>query len=467
MTSTTEFGMRFRRADALDKKNAACWHPVEAMPLEAVRRLQEEKLVAQMAYLKQKSPFYQKKFADAGISFEEILTIEDLQKLPFTMKTEVRDSLAAEPPFGLHRAAEMADIIQMQASSGTTGSPSYVALTEADAEMWHEMSARCFFAAGIRPGDMALHAFSLAKGFVGGLPIAQALQYMGVIDVPIGADGGADRLLRAAADVRPRCLVGAPNFSLFLAEKAPEILGRDARELGIERIVVGGEPGGGIPAIRAKIEEAWGAACVEILGGTDLGVTYWAECDEQSGMHMLCMDYIITELLDPDSGKVIPFEDGAEGELIYTAIGRQASPLVRFRSGDHVEVLGTTCSCGRTGPKIRCVGRTDDMLIIRGANVFPSAIQSIIGEMSVETNGVMRVVADFEGHTSQGALKIIVERARTRSPDQDAALKQIIEARLRDALVFKADVRIVAADTFEKPGAAKVALTLRKYPDLP
>ncbi|MBV1903626.1 MAG: AMP-binding protein [Marinosulfonomonas sp.] len=461
------YGMRFRRADAFDKADDPCWHPVEAAPLNEVETLQQEKLRVQMDYLKERSPFYQTKFGDAGVDFDDIKTIQDLQKLPYTVKTEVRESLAAQPPFGLHCAADLKDIVQMQASSGTTGNPSYVALTEPDAEMWHEMTARCFFANGVRPGDMALHAFSLAKGFVGGIPVVQALQYMGAIDVPVGADGGAERLLRAAYDTRPRCIVGAPNFVIHLAEKAEEVLGVKASELGVERIIVGGEPGGGIPAIRARIEELWGAKCCEMLGGTDLGVAYWAECDDQSGMHMVNMDHIITELLDNDTGKIIPFADGAKGEMIYTAIGRQASPLVRFKSGDHIEVLGTTCSCGRTGPKIRCVGRTDDMLIVRGANVFPSAIQSIVADMAPDTNAVMRVLADFEGHTTQGALKVIVERGPGRDPGRDGALKKDIEKRLRDSLVFKADVQIVAADTFEKPGVAKIALTLRKDPKLP
>jgi phenylacetate-CoA ligase len=462
-----DFAMRFRRADAFDKANAASWHPVEQMPLDALRQLQQHKLVAQMAYLEQRSAFYQGKFAAAGVAFSSIQTIEDLPTLPFTVKSEIRDSLAADPPFGLHLAAERKEIVQMQASSGTTGSPSYVALSEADAESWHEMSARCFFACGVRPGDTVLHGFSMAKGFVGGVPLMQALQYMGALDIPIGADGGVDRLLRAAADIGPACVIGAPNFVLHLGEKASEILGRPARDLGVQRIIVGGEPGGGIPAIRARIEALWGATCCELLGGTDLAVAYWAECDEQSGMHMVAMDYIITELLDTGSETVIPFEEGARGELVYTAIGRQASPLVRFRSGDHVEVLGVACVCGRTGPKVRCVGRTDDMLIVRGANVFPSAIQSIVSEMVPETNAVMRVLADFDGHSTQQALKVIVERGPGRSPDGDPDLKQKIERRLRDALVFRADVRIVAPDTFPKPGAAKVALTLRETPDLP
>ena len=462
-----EYAMRYRRADAFAKTDAKSWHEIETTSLDAVRRIQEENLVAQMAYLKENSPFYQDTLAKAGVDFDDIRSIEDLQNLPYTFKTDIRKSLAASKPFGLHLAADPRDVVQMQASSGTTGSPSYVALTEPDVEMWNEMSARCFFACGVRPADLVLHGFSLAKGFVGGIPVMQALQYMGAVDVPIGADGGADRLLRACADTRPRCIIGAPNFVLHLGEKAEKILGVKASELGVERVIVGGEPGGGIPAIRNRIEELWGAKCTEMLGGTDLGMAYWAECDEQDGMHMVSMDHIITELLDPDTGDIIPFEEGARGEMIYTAITRQASPVLRFRSGDFIEVLGTSCTCGRTGPKIRCIGRTDDMLIVRGANVFPSAIHSIVNDMMPDTNGIMRVVADFDGHTTQGALKVIVERGIARDPANDAALKSQLETRLRDALVFKADITIVAANTFEKPGAAKVALTLREFPDLP
>lgn len=462
-----EFGMQFRRADAKDKIGQKCWHAVECAPLDGVKQLQEKKLVEQMVWLKKHSTFYQRKFSDAGLSFDEIKSIDDLQKVPYTVKTELRDSLAAERPFGQHLAADLADVIQMQASSGTTGSPAYIALTESDAEQWHEMSARCFFSGGINPGDLVLHGFSLAKGFVGGVPIVQALQYMGAIDIPIGADGGPDRLLRVAADLRPRCIVGAPNFILHLAERAPELIGMEAKDLGVERVIVGGEPGGGIPAIRARIEELWGAKCCELLGGTDFGVTYWAECNEQSGMHMVSPDYIIVELLDTNTDEIIPFETGVSGELIYTALGRKASPLVRFRSGDHVEVLGTDCGCGRTGPKIRCVGRTDDMLIVRGANVFPSAIQSIIADMQPRTNGVMRVFADFVGHTTQGALKIYVERGPHASKNDDGALKSDIKTKLRNSLVFKADVQIVDYEIFEKPGVKKVSLTLRSTSELP
>lgn len=456
--------VRYRRSDAHARRDKACWNPIEAAPVAEWRSLQDRKLGEQMTYLEERSAFYREKFAAAGLAFTEIRTVTDLQKAPFTHKDEIRQSLKAAPPFGRHCAAELSDIIQLQASSGTTGSPSYVALTEPDVEMWAELSARSLFSGGIRPGDLVLHAFGMGKGFVGGIPVLQGLQYMGAIDIPIGADGGIDRLLRAAADLRPRCIIGAPNFVLHLAGQARDILGLDPRELGIERLIVGGEPGGGIPAVRAALEEAWGARCCELLGGTDLGVIYWGECDHQAGMHMQAMDYIIVELLDPVTETIIDFESGATGELVYTAIGRQASPLLRFRSGDHVEVLGTSCGCGRTGPRIRCVGRTDDMLIVRGINVFPSAIQSIVMEMQPRTNGVMRVYADFEGHTTQRNLKVYVERGSATPPEAAVRLKEDVEARLRNALAFKADVMIVPSDSFEKPGVQKVALTLRAEP---
>ncbi|MEW5011672.1 MAG: AMP-binding protein [Cycloclasticus sp.] len=457
--------MTYRRTDALEKKGDAYFHSIEVAGDEEIREIQEKNLQKQMAYLAKNSVMYQKKFAEAGIKFEDIKTIKDLAKIPFTVKQDLRDSLQAAPPFGLHQAAPLSEIVQMQASSGTTGSPAYVALTENDLTSWNELSARGFYACGINPGDFVLHGFSMSKGFVGGIPCMQAVQNMGAIDIPVGADGGVDRLLRACADIKPRVLLGAPNFLLHVAALAPDILGKPASELGIEQIVVGGEPGGGIPAIREALEEAWGAKVCEMMGGTDLGVIYWAECSEQDGMHMICQDEIAVELIDPDTEEVIEFKKGVTGELIYTAINREASPVVRFKSGDHIIVTDTECGCGRTGPKIRCFGRTDDMLIIRGINVFPSAIQDLILQLEPETNGVMRVYADFEGHTSQSNLKVFVERGESRSKEDDAELTALVEQSIKNSLSFKAKVIIVDANSFEKPGVAKVALTLRQLPD--
>jgi phenylacetate-CoA ligase len=437
--------------------------PVEALEPEALRALQQQRLQAQYAYLWRHSPFYQRKFRAAGLTPGAVNSLDDLAKLPFTLKQELRDSLRAAPPFDEHLAAPMADVIQMQASSGTTGSPSYVALTAQDAVMWQESSARSLFACGIRPGDMVLHGFSMSKGFVGGLPIFQALQYMGAVDIPIGADGGIERLLAAAFDLKPAAIVGTPNFLLHLAEAARTQLGRSVADIGVRRLVVGGEPGGGIPALRQRIEQAWGAKVCELMGGTDLGVIYWAECDEQDGMHMTAPDSIIAELIDPDTGQVLPMTEGATGELVYTAIHRQASPVFRFRSGDHVVVTGTRCACGRTQPKVRCFGRTDDMLIVRGVNLFPSAVQDLMEAMSPTVSGQVRLIADFEGHSTQANIKLLVERAAHCSADVEA-LKQEIESRVRGALAVKPEVILAPFGSIERPGAAKIKLVLRAMP---
>lgn len=445
----------------------AAFSPVELLDPAAIGALQNERLARQFRYLLAHSAFYRRKFAAAGLGPDAVRTLDDLAIVPFTTKQELRDSLRSAPPFGEHLAAPLSEVIQMQASSGTTGSPSYVALTQRDAATWQESSARSLFACGIRAGDLVLHGFSMSKGFVGGLPIFQALQYMGAIDIPIGADGGIERLLAAAFDVRPNAIVGTPNFLLHLAEAAQAQLGRDVRELGVRRLVVGGEPGGGIPALRARIEQAWGSKLCELMGGTDLGVIYWAECDEQDGMHMTAPDSIVAELIDPDTGLTRPFTDGATGELVYTAIEREASPVFRFRSGDHVLVTGTRCRCGRRQPKIRCFGRTDDMLIVRGINLFPSAVQDVIEGLRPAVSGQVRVIADFEGHSTQANLKLLVERAEHEPAGLSlAALRQEIEARVRGTLAVKADVLLAPHGSIEKPGAAKVRLVLRALPPI-
>lgn len=437
------------------------WNPIERADRTTVRRIQGDKLAAQMRYLAARSAFYQRKFKAAGVDAATVRRVEDLARLPFTTKQELRDSLREHPPLGLHLAADLGSVVQIQSSSGTTGNPSYVGLTRHDIDVWSDMGARVFFANGFRPGDICLHAFSMSKGFVGGVPVVQILQSMGVADIPVGADAGTERLLRVAYDQRPNALTGAPYFVLYLGEKAKDVLGVDARSLGVRKISVGGEPGGGIPAIRQRIEELWNADVREMCGGTDLGCTYWAECEDKSGMHEVCPDLILVEIIDPQTGEVQDVRAGLTGELVYTALDREASPLLRFRTGDHVEVTGTDCRCGRTGYKIRCVGRTDDMLIVKGVNVFPSAIQDIVTRFEPRTTGALKVVADFAGHSTQAPLKIRVEHGPGMTGDGLAKLKDDVEKKLRDALSFRADVVLVPPDTFEKPGVQKISLVER------
>ncbi|MBI4591506.1 MAG: AMP-binding protein [Candidatus Rokubacteria bacterium] len=438
-----------------------CWNPIEQLDWKEARKVQEQKLATQLRYLAERSIFYQRRFRAAGIALDAIRHVEDLERIPFTTKQELRDSLKEGPPLGLHLAADPRSVLQIQSSSGTTGSPSYVGLTRRDIETWSEMGARVYFANGFRPGDVCLHAFSMSKGFVGGVPVLQILLSMGVADIPVGADAGTERLLRAAFDQRPNALTGTPYFLLYLGEKAREVVGVDARDLWVRKISVGGEPGGGIPSVRQKIEELWNADVREMCGGTDLGCTYWAECEDKSGMHYLCPDLILVEIIDPATGEVQEVCPGLKGELVYTALEREASPLLRFRTGDHVEVTGTDCRCGRTGYKIRVVGRTDDMLIVKGVNVFPTAIKDVVASFEPRTTGAMKVVVDFPGHSTQGPLKVRVEHGDSVKGGELATLKADVEKKLRDALSFRPEVELVPPDTFEKPGVQKVSLIER------
>lgn len=444
--------------------SSAHWSEAESWSPERVREEQDRRLREQLAHLAEHSAFYRQKADDAGVPLPFVTSVDDLRRFPFTEKQELRDSLAAHPPLGLHLAAAPADVIQIQASSGTTGSPSYVGLTRADQHVWNEMGARAFYANGLRPGDRCLHAFGMSKGFVGGLPLAQVLQYMGVCDIPIGAEAGAERLLRVQADQRPTALVGTPNFLLYLAEQAPAVVGTDARDLGVRTISTGGEPGGGIPAVRTRLETSWGATSREMLGGTDLGCLYWAECEQAEGMHLLSPDLMIAEIIDPDSGEPLVPEAGVSGELVYTALARQASPVLRFRTRDRVVVTGTSCACGRTGMLIRCVGRTDDMLIVRGINLFPSAVQELVMTLTPRTSGAMRIVADFEGHTTQRPLALRLERGADAPPEDDPLLAEAVTRLISSALNVKTVVSVVPVDSLGAPGAAKVQLIERTTP---
>ncbi|WP_439678396.1 phenylacetate--CoA ligase family protein [Embleya sp. MST-111070] len=266
------------------------------------------------------------------------------------------------------------------------------------------------------------------------------------------------------ADQRPNALIGTLYFLAHLAEQAPLIVGRPARELGVRAISVGGEPGGGLPTVRDRLESLWGATSREMLGGTDIACTYWGECEAGDGMHFLSPDLLIAELIDPETGERVAPIAGAQGELVYTALRRRASPLLRFRTRDHVVVTGTDCSCGRTGFKVRCIGRTDDMLIVRGINLFPSAIKQLVSESTPATTGEMRIRADFEGHSTQRPLPLVVEYAAGLAPEQQDDLRATIERRIRSALNVKTTVQLVPDGTLKRPDHVKVSLVERVTP---
>ena len=206
-------------------------------------------------------------------------------------------------------------------------------------------------------------------------------------------------------------------------------------------MLVAGEPGGGEPAFRAKLEEGWGARVTEAMGIGDIGPSLWGECEEQDGMHLGARGFVHAELIDPGTGKALDLEDGAGGELVLTHLRHRAAPLLRFRTRDHVEVRASPCGCGRTGPRVRCVGRTDDMLIVRGVNVFPSAVREVVSGFAPAVSGHVLVRPTSSGVNQEPPLPVSVELAR--GTGDDPLLAQAIGERIRAVLVVQTEVELV------------------------
>ena len=431
---------------------------LEVLPWSEISELHEDLFQKQLDYVLSQSDFYQQKYS--GVSRTSITSLKELPNLPLTTKDELRESLLARPPLGLHAAASLADIVQIQSSSGTTGMPTFVAATGQDIETWNSMGARVFYANGFRPRDWVMHAYAMGRGFVGGLVNIEHLQHLGCCVIPLGAESGTERLLQAIDHLKPVAMCATPSMVNHLGSVAQEVLGKSASALSIRKISVGGEPGGGVPAIRQKMEELWSADVRDMMGGADFGSTYWAECDVKDGMHLCSQAALHVELIDPDTLESVPIEEGATGELVYTTLRRQATPLIRYRMGDIITVSDMSCSCGRTGYRIKAHGRADDMLIVRGVNVFPAAVKDVVTQLAPDTTGYLKIDLDFEGHSTYEPLKIRVEQSE-RSTLNPSELMRMVEDEVRHRLTVRVVVSIVPEGAIERPGAQKEKLLER------
>ena len=381
----------------------------------------------QLAYLLEHSPFYREKLA----GFDPV-DLSDIRQLPLTEKEELRATVTPENPFGAHFAADPKDVVRIYSTSGTTGAPSYIPLTASDLENWITGSARSYAASGVAPGERIVSTYN-AGPFVAGAALA-AFDRIGLCHIPVGT-GNTERLLDAIERLRPDAVVTTPSYAAYLAERA------DLRHSSVRRVLVAGEPGGGEPAFRAQLEAGWGAKVTEVMGIGDIGVSLWGECEEQDGMHLGAHGFVHPELIAPDTGKALPMEDGSTGELVLTHLRHRAAPLLRFRTRDHVLVRTSPCPCGRTGPRIRCIGRTDDMLIVRGVNVFPSAVREVVGEFAPAVSGHVLVRAEQPGVKQEPPLPVTVELARDATADP--GLADAIRDRLRSVLVVRTRVELV------------------------
>ncbi len=356
------------------------WNPeLETLPWSQVERWQAARVAEMLAALRLRSRLYARLHAGVPEGFV-VRAAADLAALPFTLKDDLRaaqEAASDEEPFGENQAVAQADIVQAISSSGTTGRPLYYALTARDVDVFSDAIANVWYTAGIRKGDIVAHLVGLPM-VAGGLPYADGFRRIGATLCWLGGFP-TERILREMRHLRVTTLLATTSFALHLAEKWDAV----GRETGIasrlQKVLGGGEPGLAQPELRRRIVEGLALGHVrETMGLGDVIPSMWGECEVQDGMHFNAQRYVMLELVDPETGQALPWRGGATGEIVYTTFAREATPVVRYRSRDHAEVVAMKCACGRTSPRIRCIGRTDDMLIYKGMNVFPTAIRDLV-----------------------------------------------------------------------------------------
>ena len=439
--------------DYLDRK-------IETASAKETASLQQALLSRQLDYLFARSEFYQEKCRSAGIRRKDFRKLADLARFPFTTKEELRASQAAHPPLGRHIAADWRDVIRVHSSTGTTGKPSFVGITRRDAKGWTRLTARSFYTQGLRKTDVVVHAAGLTL-FVAGLTSKDAIESVGAVFVPLGT-GASEKALTVIPLLGVNAMHCTPSYAAYFADFVRREAGMDPRELGLKKLFCGAEPGAGIPAVRAKLESDWGARVTEGLGNADMAPIIFSECPEQSGLHFNGPDYVVAEIIDPDTGETLPHQADVTGELVYTSLQRECVPLLRFRTRDRVQVLGTSCACGRTGFKLRCVGRTDDMLIVLGVNVFPSAIKDVVSSFHPATTGEIQIVLDKPGPGVAPPLKVVAECCG--DPAASAPLKLEIERKIKAKLSISASVELVSSGKLPRY-EMKGQLVKRAYED--
>ncbi len=366
----------------------------ECMPVEELQQFQLDKLKQTVNWVAERVPFYKKKFKEAGVSADDLNAIEDASKLPFTVKNDLRDNY----PFGLC-AVPLTEVNRVHASSGTTGKPITGPYTKEDLEQWTNCMVRNFWAAGVRPEHIVQNAYGHGL-FTGGLGFHQAATALGCTVVPTSA-GLTERQIVLMKDFNADVLCCTPSYALTIAERASEMK-IDIRKLPVKAGIFGAEPW--TAQMRQEIEERMGIKAHEAYGLTELGGPgVGFDCEAQSGIH-INEDHYLAEIVDPVSMEPLPI--GEKGELIFTSLQRQAMPMIRYRTKDITRLYRETCACGRTFVKMdKIFGRSDDMLIISGVNVFPSQIESLLLDIE-EVEPQYQMVVRKKGYLDQLMVRV-------------------------------------------------------------
>jgi len=427
---------------------------VETASVEETQRLAAAAWERQYRRLREASPFYARKFREAGLG-SSFVGLADLANLPFTTKEDLKQAMDEDPPFGTNVCVSPDQVKRVYQTSGTTGTPSVLALTRGDMETWTVMGTRTYYATGIHEHSSVLTTFG-AGPFVAG-HTHFVLVRIGARSVPV-APGDTERVVFGLRAGLADTLLSTASFAQYLANRL-EKSDEEPSAIPLTHVVTGGEPGGGIPAIRDHIQRVLGVTVTEVMGIGDIAPSLFGECAHQQGMHFCGTGHVWPELIDPETREPMEIETGAVGELAYTSLTREAMPVVRFLGGDIVRVEGTSCECERTSFRMRVLGRRDDMFIVRGVNVYPSAILSIVGDFRPRVGGRARVVR--RGSETSIEPPIPVEVEVRAGHESDPSLVSEIEDAIHAKLLFRCHVTLVPEADFGDAGY-KTRLTVKR-----
>ena len=423
----------------------------ECMDRRELDELKREKLIKTVCRVYHNVPYYRDLMQKKGIAPEDITELEHLQKLPFTTKQDLRENY----PFGLF-AVPLSEIVRVHASSGTTGKPTVVGYTRNDIAAWSELMARSLVCAGTTKQSIVQIAYGYGL-FTGGLGAHYGAERLGALVIPISG-GNTKRQIMLMKDFCTTVLACTPSYALYLAETMEE-MGIKPEELRLKSGIFGAEPW--TDNMRREIETRLGISAIDIYGLSEvIGPGVACECEYKDGLHIF-EDYFIPEIIDPDTGEVLP--SGSEGELVITTIDKEGLPVIRYRTNDITSLKEEPCKCGRTHVRMnKVVGRTDDMLIIRGVNVFPSQIESILVDIG-DTQPHYQLVVNREGKLD--TLQVLVEVSQSLFSDEVRRLEDLkrkIVHEIQSVLGISVDVKLVEPKTLERSsGKAKRVLDNR------
>jgi phenylacetate-CoA ligase len=410
---------------------------IETMPYEDLRALQNERFLKQVAHVWNNVPYYRQKMEEKGVTLDDIQSIDDLHKLPFLSKADLRDAY----PYGL-LGMPLSDCVRIHSTSGTTGKRVVAFYTQHDIDLWDDCCARALTAAGADKDDVCQIAYGFGL-FTGGAGLNGGSHKVGCLTLPMSS-GNTDRQLQFMTDLGSTILCCTPSYAAYLAESIEEQGIRD--QIKLKAGIFGAEAWS--EDMRHDIENKLGIKAYDIYGLTETsgpGVAF--ECSEQTGMH-INEDHFIAEIIDPDTGEVLP--EGSKGELVFTAITKEAFPLLRYRTRDICVLSRKKCSCGRTHVKMsKPMGRSDDMLIIRGINVFPSQIETVLLQQGYAPNYQIIVDRVNNSDTFEVLVEMVPEKFTDSLADITKAERALVEA-LKSMLGIAAKVKLVAPKTITR-----------------